>query len=100
VDEARAIVRADFAALGVGATAGEPFDPWVVSGVGAGEIAAIGGAPRAVGILEEVIAAERPVRTSSLAAHAAFLGTPPRRPAMKSFLGVPIRYQGENRGNL
>lgn len=99
VDHARVIARARYAALGIGGSSGQRFDPWVFSGVGPQQATAIGRTPRAVGLLGTVHG-ERSIRVPDLREHASFSGFPPHHPPMTSFLGVPIRYQGEACGNL
>jgi len=80
-DQARTAVRAEFAALGMDGAGGHEFTPWVVSGMSAED-------------------AGRPIRLSDLREHAAFRGFPPGHPQMKSFLGVPVCYQGKAHGHL
>jgi PAS domain S-box-containing protein len=100
VDHARAIVHAEYAALGIGGGSGHKFDPWVFSGMDAERAAAIGRTPKGIGLLGAVIYAGRPIRLDDLRAHGSFSGFPPHHPPMTSFLGVPVRYQGQSRGTL
>lgn len=100
VEEARALAEAELAALGVVAAPGRPFDPWVFSGASQEAARAIGAPPRAVGLLAEVIRTDATIRLRDLRAHPAFAGLPARHPGVTSFLGVPIHYRGESRGNL
>jgi PAS domain S-box-containing protein len=99
-EEARAMVDADYAALGVATVAGESFDPWVFSGMNAADAAAIGRAPRAVGVLGAVVSGAQPIRVRDLRDHAPPVSLPAHHPVIKSFIGVPIRYQGQSRGHL
>lgn len=100
VDEARTIANADYAALGIVAEAGQPFSPWVFSGLSREQAAAIGRHPRPVGLLGEVVNTGRAISLRDLHEHQAYRGFPAHHPEMKGFLGVPIRYRGESRGNL
>jgi signal transduction histidine kinase/PAS domain-containing protein len=100
VDQARSVIRAEYAALGIGGGSGRPFSPWVYSGMSAELAAAIGRAPRGVGLLGVVIHAGRAVRLRDLREHGSYTGLPLHHPKLTSFLGVPIQYQGETRGNL
>ncbi|HEX7837378.1 MAG TPA: ATP-binding protein [Kofleriaceae bacterium] len=100
VDQARMVAEAEYAGLGVGGDAGRRFDPWVWSGMTPVQAEAIGRAPRGVGLLGAVIHTGRPIRLRDMREHAAFSGLPPHHPEMTSFLGVPIRYLGDSRGNL
>jgi PAS domain S-box-containing protein len=100
VDQARELAQAEYAALGIGGDQGQPFDPWVFSGMSSQQAAAIGRTPRGVGILGSVLHTGRPIRLHDLRERASFSGFPAHHPPMTSFLGVPIRYQGQSRGNL
>jgi PAS domain S-box-containing protein len=100
VDQARSVVDAEFAALGIDGSQWRRFDPWVVSGVPAEQVASLGHAPRAVGLLGAVAHASRPIRLRDVGEHASFSGLPLRHPALTSFLGVPIRYLGAHRASL
>jgi signal transduction histidine kinase len=100
VDQARSVVDAAFAGLGIGGSQWRRFDPWVVSGVPAEQIASLGHAPRAVGLLGAVAHASRPIRLRDVGEHTSFSGLPLHHPALTSFLGVPIRYLGERRASL
>lgn len=100
VDQARAMVEAQYAAIGIGGATGERFEPWVFSGLGAQEVSALGGAPRGVGVLGAVVRSQRSIRVRDVQEHPSSAGFPPSHPPMTSFLGVPIRYEGQSRGNL
>lgn len=100
VDHARALVDAEFAAIGMGGANGESFDPFVFSGSGALDASAIGRTPRGVGVLGAVVHSRRSIRVRDLREHPSFAGFPDSHPKMTSFLGVPIRYEGQSRGNL
>jgi PAS domain S-box-containing protein len=100
VDQAREVVDAEYAGLGIGGQMGGKLEPWVFSGVSSEHAAAIGRTPSGVGILGTVIHAGRPVRVRDLREHGSFSGFPPHHPAITSFLGVPIHYLGESRGTF
>jgi PAS domain S-box-containing protein len=100
VDQARDLGQAEYAALGIGGDQGQPFDPWVSSGISPEQAAGIGRTPRGVGLLGAVLHTGRPIRLRDLRERGSFSGFPAHHPPMTSFLGVPIRYQGQNRGNL
>lgn len=100
VDEARGLANADYAALGIASDEGRSFSPWVFSGMTLDQASAIGRTPRCVGLLGAVIAANRSVRARNLREHPAFCGFPAHHPPMSNFLGVPITYRGESRGNI
>lgn len=100
VEQARIIVEAQYAALGIGDDPERPFDPWVSCGLDPTRVAAIGRRPRPVGLLGEVVRSHRAVRVRDLRQHPSFAGFPPEHPAMRSFVGVPVRYAGRDLGNL
>jgi PAS domain S-box-containing protein len=98
--EARRILDAEYAAVGIGTDPTRPFTTWVTSGIDPACAAAIGRAPRPVGQLGEVLRTGRPTRLRDLRAHPAFAGFPPHHPEMRSFLGIPIVFRGKNAGTL
>ncbi|TMA30086.1 MAG: GAF domain-containing sensor histidine kinase [Deltaproteobacteria bacterium] len=100
VDEARSILRSDYAALGLGTDPDQPFDPWVFSGMDDNVLQIIGRTPRPVGVLGAVQRSGESLRLDDVASSALFLGMPPSHPKMGPFLGVPIRHAGQNIGNL
>ena len=100
VDLAREMAEASYAAVGIGGSSDELFEPWVYSGVEPGVVAAIGPTPRARGLLGEVMRIGRPVRLKDLREHPAFRGFPPHHPQMRSFLGVPVRFGDRVTGHL
>ncbi len=102
VDEARALVRARYAALGIVADPEmqAPFNPWVQSGVTAAQATAIGRPPRPVGLLGAVPREGRAIRVRDLALDPRYTGVPTHHPAMRSFMGVPVPGRGHAVGNL
>jgi signal transduction histidine kinase/PAS domain-containing protein len=100
VDQAREMVGAEYAALGIGGRGDQHFDPWVFSGMTREQAAAIGRVPRGVGLLGAVMHAGCPIRVRSLHRHGSFQGFPAGHPTMASFLGVPVRYHGRVMGHL
>jgi PAS domain S-box-containing protein len=100
VDEARAVVDAEYAALGIAASPDQPFSPFVFSGVTKEQAARIGRHPRPVGTLGAVALSGRALRIRDVRQHPAFRGLPDHHPRITSFLGVPVRYQGRTVGNL
>jgi PAS domain S-box-containing protein len=100
VDQAALVAEAEYAALGIGTDPHVPFCPWVFSGMAADMPSKIGRYPRPVGTLGLVAREGLVLRLDDLTRHEAFLGLPEGHPPVHSFLAVPIRYQGENVGNL
>jgi signal transduction histidine kinase len=98
-DLARVVGDARYAALGT-------FDEdgvvtrFYTAGISEEEQARIGHLPVGKGILGLLPQAGRPIRLRDLHEHPASVGFPAHHPAMKTFLGVPIRWRGESVGNL
>jgi len=100
IEQARRLTGADYAAIGVGTDPNKPFDPWVWSGFGADEVAAIGLRPRPRGLLRWVCFQDQILRVDRVADHPEAAGLPPGHPPLGPFLGMPIRRQGAAVGNL
>jgi len=100
VDSARDVVGARYAALGVLAPDGSSLSEFVTSGLSRADRDRIGALPTGRGLLGLVIREARPIRTADINHHVQRSGFPPHHPAMKSFLGVPIRGPDRAFGNL
>jgi two-component system, NarL family, sensor histidine kinase DevS len=100
VNAARAVVDAEYAALGVLSADGQSLVSFVTAGIDAAARVRIGDLPHGRGLLGFVIRERRPVRTADIARHPRRFGFPPHHPPMKSFLGVPITIHGSVFGNL
>jgi PAS domain S-box-containing protein len=100
VDEARLLVDAEFAALGVGGNPETSFSPFAFSGIDEARADAIGRLARPRGVLGEVIRTGGSLRLRDLREHPAFVGFPAHHPPMRSFLGVPVPYGGRVLGHL
>ncbi len=99
VAEARELLGARYAALGVIGSDGE-LEQFLHAGMEDDVVAEIGDLPRGRGILGLLINRAVPIRLPDLAADGASAGFPPGHPPMASFLGVPIRVAGDVFGNL
>ncbi len=60
----------------------------------------VGELPRGYGILGLLTQEPQPLRLDDLSSHPASAGFPPNHPPMTSFLGVPVKTDGEIYGNL
>lgn len=100
VTEARTVVEAEYAAIGIGGENGSRFSPWVFSGMPEELAARMGGSPHAVSVLGIVVREGRSIRLKNLRTHPEFISNAPDHPIMHSFLSVPVRYRGEIRGYL
>jgi signal transduction histidine kinase len=94
VEEARGLVAARYAALGIPDGRGG-FAQFLTVGLTEDEIAAIGPLPRVHGMLGAMLADPQPFRTGDIKADPRFEYWPPAHPDMRSFLGVPVLASGE-----
>jgi signal transduction histidine kinase len=99
VERVRALVGAEYAALGIVGTE-DRIERFITSGMTSHERAAIGPLPRGRGLLGLIIREERSYRIPNIAAHPDSSGFPPNHPPMTSFLGVPVTSRGRSVGNF
>ncbi|WP_310725734.1 GAF domain-containing protein [Streptomyces sp. N2A] len=101
VQTAAELADARYAAIGIIDDAREGLSDFVTYGVGAREHERIGALPDGhKGLLGALIHDPQPLRLADLAQDPRSAGFPPEHPPMRTFLGVPIRVQGEIFGNL
>jgi PAS domain S-box-containing protein len=98
-DRAREVLDAEYAALGIVESEGQPFDPWVFSGMTKEQADSVGRVPRAIGTLG-IVASGHTVRVVDVCQHSSFCGLPNHHPPIRGFLGVPIHHNGKPVGNL
>jgi signal transduction histidine kinase len=96
---AATVAGARYAALGVYDRSGH-IERFVHFGLDAETAARIGDLPEGRGLLGDVIVADGPIRLADLAAEPRSCGFPPHHPAMRTFLGVPVRAGNRRFGNL
>lgn len=100
-ETAAGLAGARYAAIGVVDQERGGLSDFVTHGVPEEEAARIGRIPDGhTGILGALIEDARVVRLDDLTADPRFAGFPPHHPRMRTFLGVPVRVQGETFGNL
>ncbi|MFD3524377.1 GAF domain-containing protein [Streptomyces sp. NPDC058653] len=100
-ETAARLLGARYAALGVVDEAGGPLTDFLTYGVDAEVAERIGRLPDGrSGLLGELIRRPEPIRLADLTTDPRAVGFPPHHPPMRTFLGVPIRVQGEILGNL
>ena len=99
IETAVPLVQARYGALGVIGDDGR-LTEFITVGLDEAQIAAIDHWPEGHGLLGTLIRDPRPLRLPDLSAHPESHGFPPGHPAMRSFLGVPIRIRDEVYGNL
>ncbi len=100
IEGARDLVDAQYGALGVLTEDRTALDQFLTVGLSQDEERAIGPRPTGRGVLGALIGADTPVRLANLAESPDSFGFPPHHPGMTSFLGVPVRVQGEVYGIL
>ncbi|MFT4122466.1 MAG: GAF domain-containing protein [Microbacteriaceae bacterium] len=96
---ARELVAADFAAIGVISPDGQ-LERFIHLGIDAPTAARIGAPPTGRGILGAVIRERRAIRLDDLSRDPRAVGFPASHPAMRSFIGVPVRVGGTVFGNI
>jgi GAF domain-containing protein len=99
IEAAVPLVQARYGALGVIGDDGR-LSEFIPIGLDEAEIAAIEHWPEGHGLLGTLIRDPRPLRLADLSAPPESHGFPSGHPAMRSFLGVPIRIRDEVYGNL
>jgi len=99
VQAAVTLVDARYGALGVIGEGGR-LAQFIPVGVDEEQIARIHHWPEGRGLLGELIRDPRPLRLADISAHPQSVGFPDGHPAMKSFLGAPVRVRDEVYGNL
>lgn len=100
-ETAAELAHARYAAIGVVDEEGKGLSDFVTHGVPGPVAREVGHRPTGHrGLLGALIHDPRPVRLADLTADPRFAGFPPGHPPMRTFLGVPIRVQGEIFGNL
>ncbi|MFG2138792.1 GAF domain-containing sensor histidine kinase [Streptomyces sp. NPDC048650] len=101
VETAAELADARYAAIGIVDEAGEGLSDFVTYGVTGEQHRRIGALPDGHrGLLGALIHDPRPLRLADLTQDSRAAGFPPHHPPMRTFLGVPIRVQGEIFGNL
>jgi signal transduction histidine kinase len=99
VETAVELVDATYGALGVIGSGGRLAE-FIPVGLTEEEIGRIDHWPEGRGLLGLLIKDPRPLRLAGISEHAESSGFPAGHPAMRSFLGVPVRVRDEVYGNL
>lgn len=93
------LAEARYAALIVLDDKGE-MRHFITVGMSAEEIQRVGKPPVGRGLIGELMKSEHPIRIANLRNDPRSSGFPPYHPEMTSFLGVPIRHQGTQLGQI
>ncbi len=99
IDSACELTDAQFGALGVFGAQGR-LEKFITHGLTDEERERIGKLPEGLGILGWLRDLQEPLRLGDLTTHPRSVGFPPNHPAMKTFLGAPIRHADEALGNI
>ena len=99
VDLSRDVTHAKYGALAMLAEDGE-IAQFITSGMGQAERDRIGSLPKGRGLLGVVIHSGETLRVDEIMSHPEAIGFPEHHPQMKSFIGLPIRYEGRIVGDL
>ena len=100
LEEARQVVSADYAALGILDAERIQLEHFLTVGVDDATREAIGVQPRGRGVLGVLIEDPKPLRLHDVTQHERSYGFPRGHPEMHSFLGVPVLVAGVPQGNM
>lgn len=99
VDSACELTGAQYGALGV-FDAGGRIEHFITHGLTGEERERIGKLPEGLGVLGWLRDLQEPLRLGDLTKHPRAVGFPANHPAMKTFLGAPVRHRNDTLGNL
>ena len=99
IDNARELTDARYGALLTYDQSGAIQD-FITSGLSAQEIERLNVLPKGLGLLGYMNEVREPLRLAEISSHPSSVGFPSNHPPMKTFLGMPIRYQDEHVGNI
>ncbi|MFE3099026.1 GAF domain-containing sensor histidine kinase [Nocardia tengchongensis] len=103
VHTAISLVDARYGALGVRSQdqhGQDPLEQFIYEGIDEATRAEIGELPEGRGVLGLLITQPKTIRLDNIADHPSSVGFPANHPAMRTFLGVPVRIRDEVFGNL
>ncbi|MEU1205216.1 GAF domain-containing sensor histidine kinase [Nocardia sp. NPDC005825] len=103
VHTAISLVDARYGALGVRGQdqhGQDPLEQFIYEGIDEETRARIGELPEGRGVLGLLITQPKTIRLDNIADHPSSVGFPANHPAMRTFLGVPVRIRDEVFGNL
>ncbi|MEU1430174.1 GAF domain-containing sensor histidine kinase [Nocardia sp. NPDC005746] len=103
VHTAISLVDARYGALGVRGQdqhGQDPLEQFIYEGIDEATRAEIGELPEGRGVLGLLITQPKTIRLDNIADHPSSVGFPANHPAMRTFLGVPVRIRDEVFGNL
>ena len=99
IHAARDLSNAKFVAIGIPSGEGE-LSTFITEGLSQEEINAISHQPQGHGLIGEMLRRGESIRVANIADHPRSVGFPEGHPAMRSFLGVPIKAYGRSIGQI
>ena len=99
IDSACALTEARYGALLTFEESGD-IGSLITSGITPEERRRLGDPPKGLGLLGYLNEIEGSLRVPDISGHASSVGFPDNHPPMKTFLGSPLRFQGERLGNI
>ena len=99
IDGARLLTDARYGPLVAFDVAGD-IETLITSGITPEERGRLGDLPKGLGLLQYLNKIEEPLRLVDIATHPRSVGFPKGHPTMRTFLGTPVRHQGERLGNI
>ena len=99
IDSACALTGARYGALLTFGESGDLGD-LITSGITPEERRRLGDPPKGLGLLGYLNEIEGSLRLPDISGHPSSVGFPENHPPMKTFLGSPLRFQGERLGNI
>ncbi|MCJ7569940.1 MAG: GAF domain-containing sensor histidine kinase [Anaerolineales bacterium] len=96
---ARDLANAKYAAIGISAGDGE-LATFITEGISKEESDRISLQPQGHGLIGEMLRTGESIRVANIADHPKSVGFPEGHPAMRSFLGVPIKAYGRSIGQI
>ena len=99
IDSACALTEARYGALLTFDEYGD-LDNLITSGITPEERRRLGDPPKGLGVLGHLNEIQGSLRLPDISGSASSVGFPENHPPMKTFLGAPLRFQGERLGNI
>ena len=99
IDASRLLTDARYGAILTFDESGE-IERFITSGISSEERERMTDTPQGLGIFGYLNEIEGPLRLPDIASHPKSIGFPKNHPPMKSFLGIPMRREGDHLGNI
>ncbi len=99
IDASRLLTDARYGAILTFDESGE-IEKFITSGISSEERERMTDAPQGLGIFGYLNEIEGPLRLADIGNHPKSIGFPKNHPPMRSFLGIPMRREGDHLGNI